>query len=655
MTRSANQFYEFGPFRIDTAERLLLRDGVVVPLTPKVFDTLLALVQNGGHILTKDELLKLVWNDSVVEEASLTKNVSTLRKALGQTPDTDQYIETIPWRGYRFSAPVNCVEAPQAVVVEERTISRIVIQEDQDVVAAAMDSANLLPLARRHRDRRFYFSVAAVLLLAIAVVVWITLRRGNQSAGASTSITRKIAVLPFKSLSSEGTEDYLGLGIADTLIIRLSNIKEIKVRPTAAVRRYVNAESDPLVAGRELQVDSVLDGTFLKVGDHLRVSVNLLRVEDGASLWADKFDEQFTNIFEIQDRISQQVAARLRHRLDPVEQAQLVKRYASNPEAYSFYSKGIYHSSNIGPDPKSMPEAELAIDLLKKAIELDHDYAIAHAQLGYAYAQTAVFLEDNPLLIESANQELGIAERLDPDLAEVHAARYFIAFSQYGGWTIEKAIRELRLAQKLNSMVGHSELADLYAHIGLERQANEEFEIALEADPNNDRIKNGHINWFFMTARPDEGLELNKRFYSRGPDISYFLEKKMVNDAAPLVENAYQKEQGYTTSINRAILLALEGNHSQAQESIQAILKHSRRNRGYHHLTYIVARIYALGGLSEPAVKWLRVTVDEGFPCYPLFQRDSFLDGIRKDSAFVQFLAEMKTRWEYYQRELAPG
>src|SRR5262249_37011133 len=155
--------------------------------------------------------------------------------------------------------------------------------------------------------------------------------------------------------------------------------------------------------------------------------------------------------------------------------------------------------------------------------------------------------------------------------------------------------------------------------------------------------------------RPDEGLELNKRFFSRGPDISYFLEKRMVSDAAPLVEQAYQKEQGYTTSVNRAILLALQGNHSQAQESILTILKQSRRNRGYHHLTYNVARIYALGGLSEHAVKWLRVTVEEGFPCYPLFQRDSFLDGIRKDSAFVQFLAEMKARWEYYERELAPG
>ena len=138
---------------------------------------------------------------------------------------------------------------------------------------------------------------------------------------------------------------------------------------------------------------------------------------------------------------------------------------------------------------RTRPESDLAVDLFKKAIELDPKYALAHAQLGYAYARIAVFQEDNPALIEQAKQELGIAERLDPQLAEVHVARYFIVFSQYEGWQVEPAIRQLRLAQQLDPNAGHSELADLYHHIGLEKQAVEEFEIALKVDPNNDQIK----------------------------------------------------------------------------------------------------------------------------------------------------------------------
>ena len=126
----------------------------------------------------------------------------------------------------------------------------------------------------------------------------------------------------------------------------------------------------------------------------------------------------------------------------------------------------------------------------------------------------------------------------------------------------------------------------------------------------------------------------------------------MVKEAAPLVEQEYQKDPGSPWKFgNQVLLLALQGKHQEAQAAVPSILKRERRYRGYHHGTYNIARIYALGGKSEEALKWLRVTVKEGFPCYPLFARDSFLDPIRKDPAFIQFMAEMKTRWEGYQRE----
>src|SRR6476619_4093431 len=130
MSRAASQFYEFGPFRIDATERMLLRDGEVVPLTTTVFDTLLMLVENSGHILSKNEMMKRVWADSIVEEASLTKNISVLRKALGQTPETDQYIETIPWRGYRFLVGVRELsENGVEPIVEESSTSRPLIKQ----------------------------------------------------------------------------------------------------------------------------------------------------------------------------------------------------------------------------------------------------------------------------------------------------------------------------------------------------------------------------------------------------------------------------------------------------------------------------------------------------------------------------------------------
>src|SRR6266700_4122780 len=130
MVQRSKHFYEFGQFRVDEGERLLLRQGVPVPLAPKVFDTLLALVRDRGHVLEKERLMKELWPDTFVEESNLTYNISQLRKALGEGAG-DRYIETIPRRGYRFMAPVREEdEETAAVIVEERSQSRTVIEEE---------------------------------------------------------------------------------------------------------------------------------------------------------------------------------------------------------------------------------------------------------------------------------------------------------------------------------------------------------------------------------------------------------------------------------------------------------------------------------------------------------------------------------------------
>ena len=145
------------------------------------------------------------------------------------------------------------------------------------------------------------------------------------------------------------------------------------MRPTSAVRKYADQEIDSLEAARQLQADAVLDGSFLHAGDRLRVSVNLLRVRDGASLWADSFDMRFTDIFTIQDEVSKEVAAWLRLKLSSAEQARLAKSHTTNPEAYSYYTKAMYHFSKRGFSGYSQEETETAIDLFKKAVELDFE------------------------------------------------------------------------------------------------------------------------------------------------------------------------------------------------------------------------------------------------------------------------------------------
>jgi serine/threonine protein kinase len=511
----------------------------------------------------------------------------------------------------------------------------------------AVTSQFSLPLLIR--KRLFVGGVIATLILA--GIVYALLLRQKSAPPLQTEI-KSLAVLPLKSLNPEASDSYLGLGIADTIITKVSQAGGLTVRPTSAVRKYADEEIDSLEAGRQLKTDAVLDGTFLHSGDRLRVSVNLLRVSDGASLWAESFDMRFTDIFTIQDEVSRAAAARLQLKLNPTEQARLAKRYTTNPEAYSYYTKAVYHFSKRATSGASQEETETAIDLFKKAIELDQNYALAHAQLGYGYAWIADFQEGGAGLIASAKEELRLAERLDPQLAEVHVARSFILWSHYEGWKIEEAIREARQAKQFDSSIPNHMLGVLYFHVGLEEQATKEFELALEQDPTSEVFKRSYQAFYFHLARPDELLALNQRLFNLGPDITYYLEKRMLKEAAPLVEQEYLKNPDLPQRRrDKALLLALQGKHREAQEAIPWVMEKVRRDKAYHHYTYNNARIYALDGKSAEALKWLRITTEEGFPCYALFARDSFLDPIRKDQAFMQFMAELKTRWESYQRE----
>jgi TolB-like protein/predicted Ser/Thr protein kinase len=507
----------------------------------------------------------------------------------------------------------------------------------------------LLPSARtagsklRRRDALIALAVSMVILLAAGT--WSYLRR------PSGTKLETLAVLPLKSLSRGPDDAALEIGMADTIITRLSQLGRIKVRPTSAIRKYAAADSDALAAARELNVDAVLDGTLQRDGDRLRVSVNLLHAADGSSLWAQSFDVQFAGIFDIQDQVSAQVASRLQGRLTAAESANLTRRPTTNPEAYSAYSKAMYRFSDRAVRGKD-EATEQTIDLLQHAIRLDASFGLAHAQLAYAFAWTAVFLEGDATLIARAMQELSKAESLDPNLAQIHVTRSFILYSQYENFQIDEAIRELHRAQKLDPNAGVSELAGLYFHIGLENLWKTFRAQSLELDPNSQHLKVDAVYEYYLCGRADEGLAAERRYFNRGPGIHYYREKRMLKELRPLVEDAYRKNQldPWDTG-HPALLLALEGRHREAQAAAPGIIAKVRRNRSYHHAAYDMARTYALGGNAPEAVKWLRAAATAGFPCYPFFLRDSFLDPIRQHPEVTAFLAEQKVKWEARARE----
>ncbi|HTG91401.1 MAG TPA: protein kinase [Pyrinomonadaceae bacterium] len=507
----------------------------------------------------------------------------------------------------------------------------------QRLPATVATSANRQ--AASHRLRIPAVILAAALVIAAAAYFL----HNRVSSNPARPRINSLAVLPLKAF--DASDNLLGLGISDAVIRKISQTGQLVVRPTSAVRRYLNEETDGLTAARQLNVDAVLEGTVQRNSGRLRVSVNLMQTSDGISLWSDHFDMDQSDIFEIQDTMAQRVATSLQLKLDQAQQSLLSKRQTSNPTAYESYVKGVYSFSQRGYGAPAKPQMDETLALFKKALEADPDYALAHAQLAYAYAWMALFVEPRqPRWAELVQEEIDRAQRLDSQLAETHIPRFMILWSGYGGWKIEAAIRELRSAQVLNPNVGHMELGVLYQHSGLEDLASQEFERAMAIDPTDNNMKAGIVSMYWIVRDYDGELAASKRLFNDSTvSIWSLMAKGRLEEAQKGIDRSEQAGGDRFLPNKKALLYALKGDFHAAENQIPIILGAvPAKDPEYHHNTYDVACIYALEGKSEDAVKWLNETAGTGFPSYPLFERDAYLNRIRQSPEFVEFMKRMK-------------
>ena len=530
MSNEQRHLYEFGPFRLDASERLLSRDGEPVSMPPKALETLIVLVRHQGRLVEKDELMRTLWPESFVEESNLNHHVWSLRKTLGEGHNGQRYIETVPRRGYRFVAEVT--EPPEAddeVVLEKHTLTRIVTEETEDREIGEPEDAEtrrrIAPLANlsvtpRPRISRLQLAVACLVFLGVGAILyyaWITREtRRAQAAVPHRSELRSIAVLPFKTIGAENDDSaYLGLGMTDALITRLGNSKRLIVRPTSAVRRYADPLQDPIVAGREQGVEAVLDGSIQRAGDRVRVTIQLLRAHDGASLWSATFDERFTDIFAVQDSISQQVMRELMIELNPEEAERLRRSGSKNAEAYQAYLKGLYFWNKRTKD-----NYQKAVQYFNHAIELDPTYAEAYVGLGNAYAYLGG--HDRASQAEAiSKQRAGSmkALELDDTLAEAHATLGLIAMNDEADWT--KAEREFKRAIELspNYATAHQWYGEFLADMGRFDEGIAEVKLAHELDPLSLTINTDVAKVYALARRYDEAIAQYKRALEMDPNF----------------------------------------------------------------------------------------------------------------------------------------
>lgn len=636
MATQVNVLYEFGSFHLAPPERLLLCEGQPVSLTPKAFDLLLALVDRSGHLVEKEELLRVVWPDSFVEEGNLAVTISLLRKALNDDRGRHRYIETVSKKGYRFVAEVKRHDDQELVIANKGAAGPPANESSVANVAVSVSE----PASAFNRNFEFVRSILAVSffigLLAFLVIAF-TRHRAAASQPANSAI-RSLAVLPFQTMATNRSDKFLEIGMADAVITKLANTGKIIVRPTSAIQQYAGSQLTPQAMGREQGVDAVLDGRIQREGDRVRVTVQLIRVQDGVQLWADSFDKHFTDIFGLEDSLAEMAAQSIRLELTGEENLKFTKRSTENPAAYGAYMKGRYFWNK-----RTETGLKKGLEYFREAIKLDPAFAEAYVGVADSYATLGLYAVLPPKDAFSAAKDAGTrALQMDDTLAAAHATLGFIHF--YYDWNSSSSADEFgrALTDNPHYAMAHSWYAESLAAKGQYSEAIAQAQQALQDDPLS-MIVGSNAGWTYALAgQYDQAVETLKKAIEIDPSFprTHFR-----------LGQVYEKRGEYKLAIlefERAVQLAgddpyYEGSlghgYGAAGDSLRAraiVEKLQERSTHEYVPPYAIALVYTGLGERDLAFRWLQKAVEDRSTSMVFMRSDPELEGLRSDPRFSQ-------------------
>jgi DNA-binding winged helix-turn-helix (wHTH) protein/TolB-like protein/Tfp pilus assembly protein PilF len=632
MKQTVQYLYEFGPFRIDPMERQLLRSGDSVPLTAKAFDTLLILVQRSGHLVGKSELISAVWTDSFVEEGNLTVVICTLRKALGDDNSERKYIQTVAKRGYRFVGEVREIVEPEP----ERPMETPALER-----LPFVSPPEFVPEKAQQRPPSSAARIALYALLVVAAVLGVSLYLKRAFFGDGAAI-KSIAVLPFQALNPDAVPDYLSVGMADAVITRLGNTGQIIVRPTSSIQKYVHAFADPVKAGKEQKVDAILEGNIELQSNWVSVRVQLVRVRDGALLWADMFKERPEQMFLLEEEVAERVVQSAPFRLSQPAKVRLARADTTNPKAYQLYLEGRYLLNK-----RTEQTVRKSMDSFKQAIANDPRYALAYSGLADAYVLLGTYGEAPWELYPNAKAAMLKALELDDSLADAHASRAMISFHYEWSWGEAEQEFQRALALNPNDPMVRAWYAMFLGAMGRPEQALREAELAKQLDPLSPVVGLVSSRIFYWNHEYDRAIagyskiiELDPQFASAHTRLGMtYLAKRSLPEAAHEFEEA-EKLSGpnaYTEGL-LGYADALSGNTPKAHQMIQKLTERS----GHEYVPALsIALIYVSLGEREHALEWLSHSYQDRSTHMVYAKVDPLLDPMRSDPRFNALLHQM--------------
>ena len=627
MNRRTKYFYDFGPFRFESEQRVLLRYGKPVPLPPKVAETLLLLVQNPGQLIEKDDLIRGVWPDTFVEEGNLNKNIFILRKTLAHRNGGREYIETVPKRGYRFVASVTRE-------VEENTSSPTQVS----MVVKEIPARTNVPRRAKH--------IAAVLLeliVAIAVGWLVVAHRHEPSGNASPPGLHSLAVLPLENLSNDLSQDYFADGMTDELITSLGQVDSLRVISRTSVMQYKGTRKPLPQVAHELNVDAIIEGTVVRSGDQVRITAQLIQARDEKHLWAQNYQGEMRDVLSLQNQIASAVAKQIKLTLNLREGIRTGIESPINPQAYESYLKGEYLLNRFTAE-----SVQKAVDLFQLAIEQDPNYVPAYVKLaGSDEILANMNVIPKKVAYTKAEQLIARALELDPQFSAAHAVQGW-RFLEYE-LDFAAAGTEFKRAVELNpnGVEGHEGLAEYYQTMGQLHESVQEMERARELDPLA-LIVNTDLCWsLYFARRYDEALAQCKADVDLDPNAprtfwslgDVYAAKRIDSEAVASFLHALHLIGAPPVMIAAAENGAKNSGVKGFWRAVVHFLPASTSNGSVDPFEAAIG--YAYAGDADKTLIWLRKAVeDRSFGITYLGVNPTF-DEVRSDQRFISLLRQM--------------
>jgi TolB-like protein/DNA-binding winged helix-turn-helix (wHTH) protein/thioredoxin-like negative regulator of GroEL len=630
MTNDGQGLYEFGPFRLDVRQRQLLRDRNPISIQPKAFEILLVLVRNSENVVLKDDLLSAVWPDTFVEESNLTQNIFVLRKALGDGDGGRRYIITVPGRGYRFAEKVRTVA--ELDETETESPRKGAVLTDKEISPTALPA----PPPRR---RSFEWVLAAIGITALALAgYWAWARLHSRNPANPGRIM--LAVLPFQNLTGDPEQEYFADGLTEELITQLGRLRpeQLGVISRTSVMGYKHTDKRLDQIGRELAVQYVLEGSFRRAGDRLRITAQLIQVKDQTHLWSQEYDRRPEDILTVQDEVAVDVARETQLRLTPQQQIRLARVRTVDPEAHEAYLKGRYFWNK-----RTEEGFTKAIDYFNQAIAKSPNYAEAYAGLADTYLLLggyALMEQDDAMPKAKAAAQKALA--IDGQLAEAYTSLGLIAEEYEWNWT--EAGKDFRQAIELdpNYSVAHEFYGDAFlGYTGKRDEAIAELRKAHELDPLSPIIASDLARRLCEEQKCAEAVEQFRKIIDVDPDFAqarYYLSQTyermgMYTEAIAEVHAIKDWENLPFTLGQLGQIYAVQGRRQQALEIVEKL-----RLLSAHQFTdaSYVARIYAALGEKDLAFQWLQKACDKHSAAVLAIGTDPAYDPLRSDPRFEE-------------------